>query len=48
MWKPPVFRLALHFLRNGVAQTVPVAEALSFAVGEVLDVPGRPADPAQG
>jgi len=47
-WKPPVFRLALHFLRNGAAQTVPVAEASSFADREVLDVAGRSVDPAQG
>ena len=31
-----------HFLRNGVARTVPVAEASGFADEEVLDVPGRP------
>ena len=31
-----------HFLRNGVAQTAPVAEAAGFAGEEVLDVPGRP------
>src|SRR5260370_37627462 len=40
--KPPVLHLVGHFLRNGVARTVPVAEASAFAGEEVLDVPGRP------
>jgi glyoxylase-like metal-dependent hydrolase (beta-lactamase superfamily II) len=42
LWKPPVLHLVGHFLRNGVARTVPVAEASGFADEEVLDVPGRP------
>jgi len=42
LWKPPVLHLVGHFLRNGVARTVPVAEASGFAGDEVLDVPGRP------
>src|ERR1700744_2389858 len=42
LWKPPVLHLVVHFLRNGVARTAPVAEASGFADGEVLDVPGRP------
>jgi glyoxylase-like metal-dependent hydrolase (beta-lactamase superfamily II) len=37
-----VLQLVLHMLRNGVARTVPVAEASGFADDEVLDVPGRP------
>ena len=44
VWKPRVFHLVVHFLRNGVAQTVPVAEASGFADEEVLDGPGRPQD----
>ena len=43
LWKPPVLHLVGHFLRNGVARTVPVAEESGFADEEVLDVPGRPA-----
>lgn len=39
VWKPPVFRLVLRFMRNGVARSVPVAEASSFGDEEVLDVP---------
>jgi glyoxylase-like metal-dependent hydrolase (beta-lactamase superfamily II) len=42
LWKPPVLHLVGHFLRNGVARTVPVAESSGFADEEVLDVPGRP------
>lgn len=42
LWKPPVLHLVGHMLRNGVARTVPVAEASSFADEEVLDVPGHP------
>jgi glyoxylase-like metal-dependent hydrolase (beta-lactamase superfamily II) len=42
LWKPPVLHLVGHFLRNGVARTVPVGEASAFADEEVLDVPGRP------
>jgi glyoxylase-like metal-dependent hydrolase (beta-lactamase superfamily II) len=42
LWKPPVLHLVLHMLRNGVARTVPVAEASGFADEEVLDVPGHP------
>jgi glyoxylase-like metal-dependent hydrolase (beta-lactamase superfamily II) len=42
LWKPPVLHLVVHFLRNGVAWTAPVAEASGFADEEVLDVPGRP------
>jgi glyoxylase-like metal-dependent hydrolase (beta-lactamase superfamily II) len=42
LWKPPVLHLVGHFLRNGVARAVPVAEASGFAGNEVLDVPGRP------
>jgi glyoxylase-like metal-dependent hydrolase (beta-lactamase superfamily II) len=42
VWKPPVLHLVLHMLGNGVARTVPVAEASGFADDEVLDVPGRP------
>jgi glyoxylase-like metal-dependent hydrolase (beta-lactamase superfamily II) len=42
LWKPPVLHLAGHFLRNGVARTVPVAEASGFGGDEVLDLPGRP------
>ena len=42
LWKPRVLHYVVHCLRGGVARTVPVAEASSFADGEVLDVPGRP------
>jgi len=42
LWKPPMLHLVGHMLRNGVARTMPVAEASSFADEEVLDVPGRP------
>jgi glyoxylase-like metal-dependent hydrolase (beta-lactamase superfamily II) len=42
LWKPPVLHLVGHFLRNGVARTMPVAEASGFADEAVLDVPGRP------
>src|SRR4029077_8887008 len=42
LWKSPVLHLVGHFLRNGVARTMPVAEASGFADEEVLDVPGRP------
>lgn len=42
VWEPPVFRLVLHFISNGVARSAPVAEASSFSDEEVLDVPGRP------
>jgi glyoxylase-like metal-dependent hydrolase (beta-lactamase superfamily II) len=42
LWKPPVLHLAGHFLRNGVARTVPVAEASGFGGDEALDLPGRP------
>ena len=42
LWKPPVLHLVGHFLRNGVARTVPVAETSGFTDQEVLDVPGRP------
>ena len=37
-----MLHLVGHFLRNGVARTVPVAETSGFADEEVLDVPGRP------
>jgi len=37
-----VLHLVVHFLRNGVARTAPVAEASGFADEDVLDVPGRP------
>jgi hypothetical protein len=40
LWKPPMLHLVGHSLRSGVARTVPVAEASSFADEEVLDVPG--------
>jgi glyoxylase-like metal-dependent hydrolase (beta-lactamase superfamily II) len=42
LWKRRVLQYMLHVLRSGVIRTVPVAEAASFADGEVLDVPGRP------
>jgi glyoxylase-like metal-dependent hydrolase (beta-lactamase superfamily II) len=42
VWRPRVFHLVQHMLRNGVARTVPVTQASSFADGEVIDVPGRP------
>ena len=42
VWRPRVFHLVQHMLRNGVAWTVPVAQASSFADDEVVDVPGRP------
>jgi len=42
VWKPQVFHLVAHMLRNGAARTVPVAEASGFADEEILDVPGRP------
>lgn len=42
VWRPRVLHLVQHMLRNGVAMTVPVAEASSFADDEVVDVPGRP------
>jgi NAD(P)-dependent dehydrogenase (short-subunit alcohol dehydrogenase family) len=34
---PSVFRLVVHFMRNGVARSVPVADASSFGDEEVLD-----------
>lgn len=42
LWKLPMLQMAGHLVRNGVARTVPVAEASSFTDEEVLDVPGRP------
>jgi glyoxylase-like metal-dependent hydrolase (beta-lactamase superfamily II) len=42
LWQPRILHYVLHAVRSGVAQTVPVAEASSFADEEVLDVPGRP------
>lgn len=42
LWKPRVLHYVLHVMRSGVARTLPVAEASSFADEEVLDVPGRP------
>jgi glyoxylase-like metal-dependent hydrolase (beta-lactamase superfamily II) len=42
LWQPRILHYVLHNLRSGVARTVPVAEASSFADEEVLDVPGRP------
>jgi glyoxylase-like metal-dependent hydrolase (beta-lactamase superfamily II) len=42
LWKPQALHYLGHAMRHGVARTVPVAEASSFADDEVLDVPGRP------
>lgn len=42
LWKPRVLHYGLHVLRRGVARTLPVVEASSFADEEILDVPGRP------
>lgn len=41
-WRPFIYRYLLHAVRNGAARTLPVANALDFSDGEVIDVPGRP------
>lgn len=42
LWRPVVFRYLLHSVMAGAARHTPVAHVLTFADGEVLDVPGRP------
>ena len=41
-WHPFLFKYLIHSVLSGAARHIPVEHVMTFADGEVLDVPGRP------
>jgi glyoxylase-like metal-dependent hydrolase (beta-lactamase superfamily II) len=42
LWRPGVWSLFFHFVRNGALRPPKIDDALAIADGDVLDVPGQP------